>query len=78
MTPYADSKEMHQFPEFRERGNFWLLDSAKTDMYEAELLKHPRCLQFRLQEMAAVSNRLILVIYDKTTKSDVLVIRNYP
>lgn len=79
MTPYADSQgEMHRFPEFRERGSFWLLDSAKTTMYEVELLKHPRCLQFRLQEIAAAKNRVIFVIYDKATGADVLVIRNYP
>lgn len=81
MTPYADKTpphEMHYFPEYKDRGSVWLLDSAVTRMYEAELLKHPRCLQFRLQEMAAIKNRMILVIYDKATKSDVLVVRNYP
>ena len=79
LTPYADNRgAMHRFPEFREHGSIWLLESAKTTMYEAELLKHPRCLQFRLQEIAAAKNRVIFVIYDKATRSDVLVIRNYP
>lgn len=79
MTPYADSQgEMHRFPEFQEHGNIWLLDSARTEMYEAELLKHPNCLPLLLQLSAAAKNRVILVIYDKTTKTDVLVIRNYP
>lgn len=79
MTPYADSQgEMHRFPEFREHGNIWFLDSGRTEMFEADLLKHPNCLAHLLQLSAASRNRVILVIYDKATKSDVLVIRNYP
>lgn len=79
MTPYADSQgEMHRFPEFRDHGNIWLLDSGRTEMFEAEVLKHPNCLAHLLQLSAASRNRVILVIYDKATKSDVLVIRNYP
>lgn len=81
LTPYTDGKsphEMHQFSEYRSKASVWLLNPARTKMYEAELLKYPQCLQFRLQEMAATKNRLILVIYDKATKSEVLVIRNYP
>jgi hypothetical protein len=74
LTPYKD----HDFREFSNRGHIWLLDAARTEMYGAELLKYPRCLQFRLQEMAAAKNRVILVLYDKATQSDVLVIRNYP
>jgi hypothetical protein len=78
MTPYADKDGvMHRFPEFQERGSFWLLDSAMTGIYDVELLKHPRCLQFMLQRIAAIKDRQILVIYDKATKSDVLVVRNY-
>ena len=78
MTPYADSKdEMHRFSEFREHGNIWLLDSATTVMYESELLKHPRCLQFRLQEVAAARNRIVLVIYDKASKPEILILNNY-
>lgn len=74
LTPYRD----HDFREFSNRGHIWLFDAARTEMYEAELLKYPRCLQFRLQQMAAARNHVILVLYDKAVKADVLVIRNYP
>jgi hypothetical protein len=78
MTPHADKNgEMHRFPGFQERGSFWLLNSAKTSVYEAELLRHPRCLDIMLQGLAAMRSRQILVIYDKATHSDVLVVRNY-
>jgi len=78
MTPHADKNgEMHRFPGFQERGNVWLLNSARTSVYEAELLWHPRCLDIMLQNVAAARRRLILVIYDKATRSDVLVVRNY-
>lgn len=80
MTPYADSNpphQMHQFPEYRERGNVWLLDSARTVVYETAILDHPECLQYVLQQLAAMKQREVLVIYDRGKKTEVLTARNY-
>ena len=80
LTPHFDANAphiRHDFPEFREYASVWLLDSASTAMYESALLNHPACLSFLLKRMSIVKNRDILVIYDRATNAEVLVIRNY-
>lgn len=75
---YKQSKvEKYQLPEFKEYGNVWLWDGGKTMMYDSNILKHPVCVSFLLEQMTPTYKRLILVIYDKQLKSEVLVIRNY-
>ena len=62
---------------FREYANIWLWDGANTLMYDESVLEHAACLNYLLQECVAAKERLILVIYNRQTSSEVLLIRNY-
>ena len=64
-------------PEFREYGNIWLLDPAKTIMYDAAILSYPECLQVMVSHTALTETRRILVIYDRQRGTELLVVRNY-
>lgn len=63
--------------EFKEYGNVWAWDSAKTLMYKSSVLAHPECFSILVQRIVVTDMRYILVIYDYEKKSEVLVIRNY-
>jgi len=76
-TVSLNPKGQHRPMEFREYGNLWLLDGAKTTMYDSSILEHPMCHNFLLQRLAAAKERRILVIYDRQAKKELLIIRNY-
>jgi len=63
--------------EYRQYANVWLWDGAYTIMYDATILDHPICLNLLLQRLMAAKQHIILVIYDRQTQSEALVIRNY-
>lgn len=65
------------FPiEFREYANIWLLDGAKTWMYEKAILQYPTCFNHLLNEMNAARQDIILVIFDRHMKEEFVIIRN--
>ncbi len=63
--------------EFREYGNAWLWDSGKTMMYDSSILLNKECLDYLIQLMIVARPRIIMVFYDRATKSEVLVMQNY-
>lgn len=63
--------------EFREYGNIWAWDNAKTLMYKSTVMNHPECFNVLMKRLVATNMRYILVIYDCEKKSEVLIIRNY-
>ncbi|MFA6413554.1 MAG: hypothetical protein WCW53_12730 [Syntrophales bacterium] len=73
LQPYGDKHPI----EFREYGNVWLGDGAKTLMYKSSVLKHPQCFDVLIKRLVSTKMHYILVIYDCENKSEVLIIRNY-
>lgn len=72
LTPYADEK----FAQFREYGNIWLLDSAKTSMLRVELLNYPECFAEEVKASIRFKERHIIVLFDVEKNREVLVITN--
>jgi|WetSurMetagenome_2_1015567.scaffolds.fasta_scaffold00687_2 hypothetical protein len=73
LNPHGDVKH----PEFKEYGNLWTLDWAKTRMYDSAILQNLACFNYLIAEMTAAQDRLILVVYDRKKDREVLIIRNY-
>lgn len=63
--------------EFKEYGNLWLGDSAKTIMDSSEILNDPGCLESRLRSILSQRHRFIYVVYDIKANKEFLVIKNY-
>lgn len=72
LTPYADKK----FAQFREYGNIWLLDSAKTSMTRMEILNYPECFAEKVKASIRHYDRHIIVLFDVEKNREVLVITN--
>ena len=65
-------------PHFREFGNLWYWESAKTGMYSPQLLHSPECLGSLLNVYSmAAPVRSIVVIFDVDHNRPLLVIRNF-
>lgn len=60
----------------KQYSNIWLLESAKTVMYDSTVLNHADCFHFLTSQMLTIKSKRILVIYDKEKQKELLIIRN--